>query len=333
MTDLSVIIPIYNTPVEDLERCFRSVCALKEISFEALLIDDGSAPEVGAFCRDYAENTPGFTYRYKENGGVSSARNLGMTMATGRYITFLDADDILLPDTLVKHMPQGEDMDLVLFDILLTQRGSDSVWRAFDLPRGQLTREQALYRLCTAARISGPVAKLYKRSLLQQHGLTFDTRFIAGEDWMFVCEYLMKAERISYCDECSYQYFREESTGQSRMARFPDKMLHNQLARYERKQQLIASETWTQYAKEQILSLAAVELIENLFNSAADLLLIGQYTKPRKLQIREAVSQAGKLLTGAVPKKTRIKLCVLEHCPPTLWLLASLRAGYLKMKK
>lgn len=332
MPDLSVIIPIYNTPLDKLDRCFRSLCSLEGCAFEALLIDDGSAVLVGEYCRKYAAENPAFRYIFKENGGVSSARNRGIAEANGRYITFLDADDSIMGEPLVQCLPKAEGPDMIVFDILLTQRGSNGVWHGFDRKTGVVTREQMLYQLITTASISGPCAKLYKTQIIRDRKLCFDAEFISGEDWMFVSDCILAMESFCYCAQTSYQYFREESTGQSRMVRFPDRMLSNQLARFARKQQLIAAEQWTEHTQEQILSLAAVELIENLFNSAAELWLEKQYTPERKRKILCAVTEAGTLLAGQVPKKTKLKLWVLTRCTAVLGFLAQLRSLYLKGK-
>lgn len=332
MLDLSIIIPIYNTPIEDLSRCFASILPLEQLSYEVLLIDDGSAAQVGDFCKAFVSQHQFFQYHYKENGGVSSARNLGLSLASGKYLTFVDADDVICADTLSVHFPTDSTPDLVLFDMILTQLEKDSMWYAFDLPEGTLSQEQVLYQLLTASSISGPVAKLYLTARIREANLCFDTRFIAGEDWMFVCDYTTRSRDFLYCRKPSYRYFRDNSTGQGRMIRFPDTMLHNQLARYARKQELLDNFSWKSCDPVQISSLAAAELIENLFNSAAVLLLAKQYTRERKETIRSAVIDAGKQLLPHTSKKTRLKLWVIKSCPILLHALALLRALYLKFK-
>lgn len=333
MADLSVIIPIYNTPIDMLRRCFASVKALEGCNFEALLIDDGSAPEIGDFCREFVKEAPAFRYIYKENGGVSSARNLGITEATGRYLTFLDADDILLAEPLKQHIPQGDGPDILVFDILLTQRGNDSVWHGFSRPSGEISREVFLNQLFTSSSISGPCAKLYSTQLLKDNLLCFDTAFVSGEDWMFVCDCALAADSIAYFAECSYRYFREDATGQSRLLRFPEKVLQNQIDRFTRKKEVVASQQWVNCNPKTILSLAAVEMIENLFNASADLLLAKQYTPQRKTMIRNAVVEGSKYLQSPAPKKTKLKLIVLTRLPIGLWFLAKLRVMYLKRGK
>lgn len=333
MADLSVIIPIYNTPLDMLKRCFASVKALEGCDFEALLIDDGSSPDVGDFCREFAAAESGFRYIYKENGGVSSARNLGIAEASGRYITFLDADDILMTEPLKNHLPQEDGPDLVVFDILLTQRGTDSVWPGFDMPSGPVSREVYLNQLFTTSSISGPCAKLYRTQCLREAGLLFNTAFVSGEDWMFVCDFGLVAKSIAYYAECSYQYFREDSSGQSRLLRFPEKVLQNQIDRFTRKKEVVASQQWQVCDPKRILSLAAVEMIENLFNASADLLLAKQYTPQRKVMIRTAVNEGRLLLQAPISNKTKLKLTVLTRFPVALWFLAKLRERYLKRGK
>ena len=332
MLDLSIVIPIYNTPTTDLQRCFDSIASLSAITYEVLLIDDGSLPQIGQFCHSYVSEHPAFRYIYKENGGVSSARNMGIAHAQGHYLSFVDADDLIIGDILEAHIPSKDDPDLVLFDILLTQAGTDSVWSAFPFPQGSLDRQQVLYQLFSNSSISGPVAKLYKTQHIRDKNLLFDPNFISGEDWMFVCDYVLQSNNFVYYPVCSYRYFRQNTTGLNRTANFPDKMLHNQLARFARKQQIVSSTVWTICKPEQILSLAAIELIENLFNTAADLLLCKQYTANRKKQIRDAVCSVDILLTGFTPKKTQMKLLVLTRFPFMLFPLSVMRALYLKWK-
>lgn len=315
MTELSVIIPIYNTPIPALQRCFDSVSAFREV----LLIDDGSQAETGSFCLEYCRDHPNFRYAYQENGGVSSARNKGLSLATGQYITFLDADDELLPDGIVP-----SESDLVLYDILLRDGGSEWVWSALDQDAGPLTKKQLLYRLIATKSLNGPVAKLYKRSIIEENGLRFDRDFITGEDWNFVCDYALHAETITYQKTPVYRYFREAATSMGRLSRQPDTMLRNYLSMYQRKLDLAEM---TDHANE-LKVIAAADLTETLFNTAADLLLLKLLTPERKALIRDAV--AG--LPRANSRKTRIKAAVINRHFWLLRPLAMLRALYLKIK-
>ena len=96
---ISIIIPIYN--VENyLRQCLDSIMSQTHQNFECLLINDGSPDNSADICREYVEKDSRFKYFEKENGGVSSARNLGIECSRGEYITFIDSDDWVDSDYL-----------------------------------------------------------------------------------------------------------------------------------------------------------------------------------------------------------------------------------------
>ena len=88
---VSIIVPVYNTE-KFLHRCIDSILAQTYTDFELLLIDDGSKDSSGAICDEYAVKDARVRVFHKENGGVSSARNLGLDNAKGEWITFVDSD-------------------------------------------------------------------------------------------------------------------------------------------------------------------------------------------------------------------------------------------------
>lgn len=94
---ISVIVPVYNIR-EYLPRCVDSVTAQTWSSLELLLIDDGSTDGSGALCDELAGRDKRIRVFHKENGGSSSARNLGIEKATGEYLGFVDSDDYIEPD-------------------------------------------------------------------------------------------------------------------------------------------------------------------------------------------------------------------------------------------
>ena len=111
---VSIIVPVYNTE-PFLSRCLDSILCQSFTDFELLLIDDGSTDGSGAICDDYAERDSRIRVFHKENGGVSSARNLGIDNSKGEWLYFADSDDELLPNglqTLVNCI--DEDVDVVM---------------------------------------------------------------------------------------------------------------------------------------------------------------------------------------------------------------------------
>lgn len=95
---ISVIIPVYNIQSKYLKRCIDSVLAQTYKDMEIILVDDGSSDGSGETCDEYASAYPNVKVFHKENGGSSSARNLGISKASGDYIGFVDSDDYVEPD-------------------------------------------------------------------------------------------------------------------------------------------------------------------------------------------------------------------------------------------
>lgn|SRR5574344_286807 len=116
---LSIIIPIYN--VEDtLDKCIESVISQSFTDYEMILVDDGSPDGSGDICNFWAENDKRIKVIHKNNGGLSDARNAGINIATGDYITFIDSDDHIAPNTLLPLMYELEkhkDYDIIEYPI------------------------------------------------------------------------------------------------------------------------------------------------------------------------------------------------------------------------
>lgn len=109
--DLSIIIPVYK--VEDyLDECICSVLRqATNYSYEVILVDDGSPDKCGIICDGYALKNDKIKVIHQKNRGVSSARNAGLEQATGKYITFLDADDFLEPTYIQLLMDRALETD------------------------------------------------------------------------------------------------------------------------------------------------------------------------------------------------------------------------------
>ncbi len=107
---ISVIVPVYNS-INCLEKCVRSLCAQTYSNLEILLIDDGSTDGTAALVEELAKTDPRIRMHHKENGGASSARNVGISLATGEYLAFADSDDYLEPyvyEELLRALTAGD---------------------------------------------------------------------------------------------------------------------------------------------------------------------------------------------------------------------------------
>lgn len=101
---LSIIIPVYNVE-QYLKDCLSSILNQNFQQYEIILIDDGSTDNSGKICDEYASSYKNIITIHQVNQGVSSARNKGVSLAKGKYIHFIDADDTIDPDTYIKNIP------------------------------------------------------------------------------------------------------------------------------------------------------------------------------------------------------------------------------------
>ena len=117
---ISIIVPVYNVE-RYLDYCLQSICKQYLTDYEVILIDDCSPDKSGQICDKWVKNNAHFKVVHKEqNQGLSAARNTGIDMAAGRYITFIDSDDYLAPNTLKYHLDtldKNKEIDVVEYPI------------------------------------------------------------------------------------------------------------------------------------------------------------------------------------------------------------------------
>ena len=222
MPKISVIVPVYKAEAV-LETCVESVLGQTLPDWELLLIDDGSPDGSGRLCDGYAARDGRVRAFHKPNGGVSSARNLGMAEAAGEHILFLDADDWLAPDACQ-----------VLLDAL-EAAGADSAgcahWNVFPdgrkwaepgaLPAGVYGREElrrGVVDRLLGRRLGRPGEVLngfvwrflFSRELIARHELRFSGAYL--EDELFLMEYFCLARRLAMVDAPLYYYLQNPAS-------------------------------------------------------------------------------------------------------------------------
>ena len=193
----SAIIPVYNAE-RTLPRCLDSLCGQLREDVELLLIDDGSTDKTGAICRAYAERHPQLRVFSKENGGVSSARNLGLDHARGEYVLFVDADDAVREnyfsalDEALTDRPE-----LLLFSKRFLGAPADSRRRGRSV--SCFDQESASRLLSSSLRkqeLNLITTKAFRRDLIEAGRLRFDERLDIGEDKVFALAFSLLATRV-----------------------------------------------------------------------------------------------------------------------------------------
>ena len=214
----SVIIPVYNAE-KTLRRCVDSVLAQERNDVEILLVNDGSKDGSPEICWEYRDLHDCVRVVDKENGGVSSARNAGLDAAHGRYAVFVDSDDYLAPGALsaAEELLRQEDWDLIRFSHGIDD-GAD-LRSAIAAPRSMRSRAEAMPKIiddiCTKD-LNAPWAKIYKRSVLEAHGIRFPLGVSIAEDRAFNIRYSMYIQNYLISDRMFYYVNIENEQSLSR---------------------------------------------------------------------------------------------------------------------
>ena len=190
---VSVVIPVYNAEAH-IRDCLDSIRAQTLPQWEAILIDDGSKDSSGRILDEAAERDPRFRVIHQENGGVSRARNAGIEAATGKYLLFVDADDLVTPEYFAEMVGAAETYgtDLVLCGY---DRFNDVWEKHFQLtPYYAVLFRSAgeLSMVYTEARSNmfgvSIWAKLFRTDMIRAHNLRFDPAISYEEDCVFITD-------------------------------------------------------------------------------------------------------------------------------------------------
>lgn len=209
--DVSIIVPIYNVE-KYLRRCIDSILSQTFISFELLLIDDGSTDASGAICDEYALMDRRIHVTHQINRGVSAARNVGLDKSVGKYVCFVDSDDWVTSDYLATLMEQVQGFDVLFFGFFL--RYNDESSMSLSLRRqcavNEIEKEQLMLSLCkndTGYNVLGyAFDKIFRRNLIEKYNLRFDENICLGEDEIFALAYCLKAQYLKVIPDVLYCY-------------------------------------------------------------------------------------------------------------------------------
>lgn len=211
---VSIIVPVYNTKKEYLSKCIESLTNQAYENLEILLIDDGSLSETADFLDDYQKRYDNIRVIHKKNEGVSIARNVGLDNALGKWIMFVDADDILPVDS-VKKIVLDDSADVILGKVCFNWNGSREVG---DEQYDMITQEtnvknikQELIKsiLLMESRTSSMGAvwgKVYKKKFLEDNNIRFAKYIKLGEDIMFNIRAYLNASNILISKDVVYEY-------------------------------------------------------------------------------------------------------------------------------
>ena len=242
---VSVIVPIYNAE-KHIRKCVDSLVNQTYQNTEIILVDDGSPDTSGKICDEYAGKYDRVKVIHKSNGGVSAARNTGMSAASGQYIHFCDADDWIEPETYSDIVPKlvEEDADVALFgwyvdtenkgvisSVSRTDHALDGVGDQYDIFHGMLI-------ICgTAGGLKGYGNfiwnKIYKKeSLIDENGnlILFDETIKVAEDGIWLMYAGQNWNKGVFARKAYYHYYTNNESVMNTAGNFSSTRLASQQA-------------------------------------------------------------------------------------------------------
>lgn len=218
---IDIIIPVYNTPKSDLERCLNSILNQTYKNYKVYIIDDGSHDEVKNYLDNYVKDKDNFYVKHILNGGVSNARNVGIDISSSSYLTFLDADDTLIESFLEEayNLTKKNNLDLVIGGYNEIKNGEvykvrkcepdfyiytkDNLELFMDkLLSGKLKNNNKIIGNLPSGRI---YTRLYRRSVLGS--LRFNKSLGMSEDTLFMIDLMKRVNTIGISSHVWYNYY------------------------------------------------------------------------------------------------------------------------------
>lgn len=222
---ISVIVPVYNAD-QYLPSCIDCILSQSFSDFELILVDDGSPDNCGRICDEYAQKDGRIRVFHQTNGGASSARNVGIANACGTYLCFIDADDSVAPqflNELVEDIELEENIGLVIQG---TRKFFSNGTTQDFVPKSKiihLPEDEELYY--SINRFFGPVSKLFRHSVIDEHHLLFNTNLVVAEDYDYLLRYLYRINKIHVSGKVNYFINSHEGSLSSRIYSFEQEYL------------------------------------------------------------------------------------------------------------
>lgn len=202
MPKVSIIVPVYKAE-KYLNRCIDSIIAQTFTDWELLLIDDGSPDRSGDICDEYAKKDIRIRVFHKKNGGVSSARNLGLYNVQGEYVTFVDSDDWIDVNTLNVCFSQIEiyDLDILQFSYTRNERKLGNV---LDFESHVCTLKDYINEKKLLLCVGGTI---FSVDVIKQNHIRFNEKMKLAEDQLFVLSCMELSKRIMRIPNILYYYY------------------------------------------------------------------------------------------------------------------------------
>lgn len=214
MSMISIVVPVYNAKAS-LRKCLDSLAQQTYTDFEVLLINDGSTDKSPEICREYGERDSRFRLITQENAGPAAARNTGMELAAGKYVTFVDSDDYVEPDMLeaLFHRAEESGADITVFGYYLEKNGeSKRVAPVYEpgVYRGEACRKLNLDMIDIHTKANLPPyswVRFLRTDFLKGLDLRMDPAIYRSEDYLFWVQVHFRAACVCVASDLALYHY------------------------------------------------------------------------------------------------------------------------------
>ena len=306
---VSVIMPAYNSE-RYIERSVKSVLSQTHENLELIVVDDGSTDRTPGILRRLSDADKRLRYLRTENHGPAEARNAALSVVSddADYVTFMDADDELLPDALTYALESaGSGVDLILFGFCIVEAdGREREYSEFDCLIRPQDMKTAFSRLYKANLLNQVWAKLYSAPLLKETGIRFKD-YLWGEDRLFVFDYIEHSSLIAVRSECKYRYIMHN--GESLISKFYPKKFTVCIEADIRAQELCRKFGITDDADLRYMFAKSVfSCITTLFTPSCTLSDEGRLIYIKEIRSNPRVQQRCRDTAGGIPANTLCRI-------------------------
>ena len=228
MPKISVIVPVYNVE-QYLPKCIESILKQTFSNFELLLIDDGTPDHSGAICDRYAQTDNRVRVFHKENGGVSSARNLGLKEAKGEWVIFVDSDDWIEHKSfeILSSFFLENSLDFIQFGYkrIASKDNSEILYnKTFSI----ITNKEDYFSSNSFSHaICG---NLMKHEIITKYNISFTDGIKYCEDQEFVLKYLLVSKKFIVLPDILYNYYNHINSASAAITTFSSALDHLKVA-------------------------------------------------------------------------------------------------------
>lgn len=265
---IDIIIPVYNTPIKDLERCLQSILNQTNKNYMVHIVDDGSGEETKNYLDSFVKEQENFEVTHISNGGVSNARNVGINISSNEYLAFVDADDTVTPEFIEEayQLIKNNNLDIIIGgyneikgDEITRKRQSmpgihifegETINNFFEKLLSSKTNERNKeIGDCPTGRI---YTRVFKRESIGK--LRFSTDIKMSEDTLFMIDYISNVKRIGVTDKIWYNYYINEysisnATKKEKMINNVQDFINEILKRYEKEENEVLKNAYQERIK------------------------------------------------------------------------------------